>query len=175
MELTKVQRLLEQVMTGGRVLYKVSVDGQAPQACGLLSRWDTPHIALLAQGALGVLLIWTPGLNLPSLLSYVGVASWMYYGSTGLAVLVLRRTEPELHRPFRAPVAACVAVMAGATGLVGTTLWQQPVTASGAILVCALAWPARWLWGRHLVSTNETQQQQEQGQQEGSESETESE
>jgi hypothetical protein len=28
-------------MTGGRVLYKVSVDGQAPQACGLLSRWDT--------------------------------------------------------------------------------------------------------------------------------------
>ena len=59
-------------MTGGRVLYKVSQDGQAPRACGLLSRWGTPHVALLAQGLWALVLVWLPGVNLPGLLSYVG-------------------------------------------------------------------------------------------------------
>ena len=60
------------MMTGGRVLYKVSQDGQAPRACGLLSRWGTPHMALLAQGLWALVLVWLPGVNLPGLLSYVG-------------------------------------------------------------------------------------------------------
>ena len=32
------------VMTGGRVLFKVANDGQAPKAFGRLSRWRTPHV-----------------------------------------------------------------------------------------------------------------------------------
>ena len=80
---------------------------------------------------------------------------WIYFFATALAVLVLRRTEPALPRPFRAPALACVVCMAAATLLIGSTLWQQAIATSGAILLCGLAWPARWLWGRRGASEGE--------------------
>jgi amino acid transporter len=38
-------------MSGGRYLFAMAREGQAPAALSRLSRFDTPHVALLAQVA----------------------------------------------------------------------------------------------------------------------------
>ena len=58
------------VMTGGRYLYAIARDGQAPHALSRLSRWQTPYVALWAQAVVGIALCWLPGSALGDLMSY---------------------------------------------------------------------------------------------------------
>jgi L-type amino acid transporter 9 len=36
-----------------------------------------------------------------ALLTFVGMASWVFYVSTAIGLLILRRREPQLDRPYR--------------------------------------------------------------------------
>ena len=66
------------------------------------SRWmqasSTPNRALILQAVWACLLL-TPG-NFESLVSLFGVASWLFYGSTGLGLMILRYTDPDHPRPY---------------------------------------------------------------------------
>ncbi len=62
----------------------------------------TPRRALVFQGVLTTAAILVLG-DPFDLLVYTAVAYWIFAALTGLAVIVLRRTEPETPRPFRLP------------------------------------------------------------------------
>lgn len=89
------------VLAGARISYAVGLDHPVFRALG---RWDartgTPARALWAQGGIAAILILALGSFLNAIL-YTAAAVYTFYLATTLAVLVLRRREPHVARPYR--------------------------------------------------------------------------
>lgn len=95
------------IITGARCNHAVGCDF-APLA--ILGRWNsragTPRNALLAQGAIALLLVALGAgtrSGFQTLVEYTAPVFWLFFLMTGLALLRLRRREPHAARPFRVP------------------------------------------------------------------------
>lgn len=88
------------ILTGARVPYAMARDGVffAP-AAKINPTFRTPGFALLFQGVLAAALALTG--TFEDLFSFFIFASWLFYGITTVAVIALRRREPNLERPYR--------------------------------------------------------------------------
>lgn len=51
--------------------------------------------------ALAITLIYISTGSFRALLTFVGMAEWVFYVSTVIGLLILRRREPQLERPYR--------------------------------------------------------------------------
>ncbi|CAM9708563.1 unnamed protein product, partial [Ectocarpus fasciculatus] len=91
------------VMTGGRAFYAVARAGRGPEMLSRLNNKGSPMLALVAQMIWSIVLLCIPGSNFSTLLDYFGPASWMFYALTGFGVVILRRSAPDMPRPFRIP------------------------------------------------------------------------
>ena len=89
------------IMAGPRVLLAMSRDGEAPAALGRLNRRGSPRVAVIVQGAVALPFVWIADLD--SILRYVGLTLSLFAGLAVFGVLILRRREPDLDRPFRVP------------------------------------------------------------------------
>jgi APA family basic amino acid/polyamine antiporter len=82
-------------------------------------------------------------------------ASFVFYGMSCAAVIRLRRTRPDLPRPYRAwgyPVTPLVFI-AFAAWLVGNTVAEAPRDAGvGAVIILA-GLPGYWYWTRNRRET----------------------
>ena len=89
------------IFTGSRISYAL---GAEHQAFKLLGKWHartgTPAWALLTQGAIAVGLILILG-NFVDTLLYTAAPVYAFYFATSLSVIVLRRKEPAVERPYR--------------------------------------------------------------------------
>jgi len=89
------------IFTGARISYAV---GAEHRVFGYLGRWDertgTPVRALLVQGAIAVALIVVLGSFVDAII-YTACVVYSFYLATTLAVIVLRRKEPQVERPYR--------------------------------------------------------------------------
>ena len=108
----------------GRLAYSLGEHGQLPRRFGRLSRRTllAPESALIAGGIsiallLGTLQFGTPIAFLASLYSF-GVL--LAFTAAQLAVIRLRRTRPELRRPYRVPFAVRGVPIPSAVGAVAT-------------------------------------------------------
>lgn len=54
----------------------------------------------ISQVCIGILLVVGLG-NLGSLIGFFSFAAWIFYGLTALSLVILRFTEPTLHRPYK--------------------------------------------------------------------------
>jgi amino acid transporter len=93
------------ILSGARVFYAMARDGLLFQT---LSHIDpahhTPARALATQALLAsslILLLGHDRAAFERVLDYALFGTWAFYGLTGLAVIVLRIKQPELHRPYR--------------------------------------------------------------------------
>ncbi|PLR39622.1 ethanolamine permease [Chimaeribacter californicus] len=84
--------------------------GFLPPSLAKLSRFSTPHRAILAGGAIGILAILADGrVNLQGMSLTAAMITLSVFGAlvmyimSMLSLFRLRRTEPGLRRPFRAP------------------------------------------------------------------------
>ena len=88
------------VLAGARVLYAMARDGLFFKQAGSLTARQVPGAGLLVQA------IWTSLLCLSGtygqLLNYVIFAVMVFYVLTTIGLFVLRRTKPEVERPYRA-------------------------------------------------------------------------
>jgi len=84
-----------------RVLFAMSRDGLFTRKAARVSRGGTPKGALLVSTIVAILFIVLSGTfgRVLSIVSFFFVAN---YAMTYLSVFILRRREPELHRPHRA-------------------------------------------------------------------------
>jgi APA family basic amino acid/polyamine antiporter len=107
-----------------RICYVMAKDGLLPSWVGRLHpRFKTPHLSTLATGLLmGVAAAVTPITELGELAS---MGTLFIFAVVCGGILVLRRTRPDLKRPFRTPwsplipvlgVAACGYLMYGLPG-----------------------------------------------------------
>lgn len=91
------------ILAGPRVTYAMAEDGRLPAWLSFIHpRWRVPTNALLVQGVWSILLVWSGRYD--QLLTYVVCAAFIFYGLTGAGVLALRRSKPDLARPYKVPL-----------------------------------------------------------------------
>jgi APA family basic amino acid/polyamine antiporter len=93
------------MLTSPRQIVALSRDGMAPAVLGRISpRAGTPIAATTFLAVLSAVLVVLAGLDgLDALLDALICVNWFFFGITGLSLVVLRRKQPDLPRPFRVP------------------------------------------------------------------------
>jgi basic amino acid/polyamine antiporter, APA family len=149
------------ILAGARVYYAMARDGLFFQATGKLNRHRVPAVGLLLQ------CLWTCLLVLPrtrlhnpttgapeygnlysNLLDYVVFAVLIFYVLTIVGVFVLRRTRPQVERPYKAfgyPVVPALYILAASVILVVLLLYKTQTTWPGLAIVLTGV-PVYFLW-----------------------------
>jgi amino acid transporter len=125
------------ILSGPRVYARMAQDGVLPDMLGRL-HGDHPRIAILAQAALSLMVIWAAGLR--ELLDFVGVTLSL---SAGAVVVAWLRRRPHYSRSPRPvlQIGAAGFFLAATSGIAAATLVMRPASAiATAILIgCGLA------------------------------------
>lgn len=87
------------VITGSRIAYAMALDGQCIGSAGKLGRFGTPAAALWMQAAWTIVLMMSQ--QFEQLVNYTSAAMLITGTMTVMAVFVLRRKLPDIHRPYR--------------------------------------------------------------------------
>ncbi|MFH1175835.1 MAG: amino acid permease [Acidobacteriota bacterium] len=140
------------ILYAARIYLPMAQDGLFFRAIAEVHpRFHVPGRSLLAQGAWATLL--TLSGSYSQLYTYVIFAATLFNVATGAAVIVLRRTHPELARPYRVWGYPWVpaAFIVGCGLLVVNTLLEKPVESLLGLGLVALGLPAYAYW-RHRAS-----------------------
>ena len=142
------------IFTGARISYAV---GSEHRAFRILGRWNprtgTPAWALLVQGTIALVLILVLGSFFNSVI-YTAAAVYTFYLATSLAVIVLRRKDPRVRRPYRVTgypfttiifCAVCAFLIYSA---VDYALKNMPWTAAISYILLPLGLPIYWITSR---------------------------
>jgi len=93
-----------------RQFFALARAGYLPSGLAKLSRFQTPHRAILAGGVIGIAAIYSDGLvNLQGMTLTAAMITMSVFGAivmyiiSMLSLFKLRKTEPNLERTFRAP------------------------------------------------------------------------
>jgi amino acid transporter len=109
-------------------------------------RWKTPHVAIGVAMLLGVAMVMTQ--TFEQLTDTFVLAMWPFYALSVAAIYTLRRSQPQLPRPYKVvgyPVVPAVFVGA-AIYLVVNALMTQPKWTSITFGVVLLGLPVYYLW-----------------------------
>jgi APA family basic amino acid/polyamine antiporter len=135
------------VLTAPRVFFAMARDGLFfKRFADLHPKLLTPHVSILATGAWAAVLSATG--TFEQLATYVIFGQWIFFGLTVGAVMVLRRTRPDLPRPYRTwgyPVTPVVFILA-ALYISISTLITQPLNALAGLGIIAAGVPAYLYW-----------------------------
>ncbi len=115
------------IMVGPRIYYAMAREGLFPSALGSVSSATrVPATAILVQAIWACVIVLCATLG--RILAFTVLVIWLLSAVTGAAVFVLRRTRPELARPYRVwgypwvPAIFCVSSLL----LVVNHLWSTP-------------------------------------------------
>lgn len=136
------------ILAGARVYFAMAQHGLFFQAAGRLNRQSVPAVALVMQGVWAALL--TLSGSYGDLLDYVVFAALLFYALTAAAVFVLRRTAPELPRPYRAfgyPVLPALYIAVTACILLDLLVVKPNYTWPGLLIVLSGV-PVFHLWAQ---------------------------
>ena len=113
--------MLVQLLGQTRIFYSMSRDGLLPALFGRVHpRFRTPHLSTILTGA--VVAVAAGLLPLTTLSHLVSMGTLLAFTLVCIGILILRRTAPDLERPFRTPgmpwvpvlgALVCVAQMVG--------------------------------------------------------------
>lgn len=137
------------LLGGSRVLFAMARDSAFLPAAGRVHPvYRTPHIAV------AVLTVWSMVLALSGsyeqLFTYVMFASILFSVAAGAGLFVLRRTQPDRPRPYKAwgyPVVPALFVL-GSSAFVLNTLLERPVESITGLGLVALGVPVYWFLKR---------------------------
>jgi len=135
------------ILAGARVYYAMARDGVFFERAGRISpKTSVPVWALGVQG------VWTALLTLTGsydqLLDYVIFAALVFYVMTMVALFRLRRTRPDLERPYRAfgyPVVPGL-YMLSALAIAVILLFAKPEYSGSGLVIVLLGIPVYYGW-----------------------------
>ena len=141
------------VLSGARVPYAMARDGIFFKiADGIDPRFRTPGRALIFQGVLAGLMALTG--TFEELTSLFIFAGWIFYGAAVVALFRMRRTEPDLPRPYRCagyPIVPALFVL-GALALTISIWLQRPGRSTIGLLIIAAGVPFYRRWQRRALN-----------------------
>jgi len=90
------------VLTSARINYAMARDNRFfKQAAFIHPKFQSPANALIIQCVWASVLTFTGTFN--QLITYIIFASWIFYGMSAGAVIILREKKPDMERPYRTP------------------------------------------------------------------------
>jgi APA family basic amino acid/polyamine antiporter len=138
------------ILTGSRVPYAAARDGLFFRPVARVHpQYRTPGVAILMLGVWSALLVLTGGFR--QLFTYVMFASWIIYGMTTAAVIILRIKRPDLPRPYRTVGYPWVPILFVLVAflLVLSTLHDSPRESIMGIGMIVLGLPFYSYWKKH--------------------------
>ena len=149
MVISAIGSMNSSILSGARVPYAMARDGIFFQiAGGIHSKYRTPGRALIFQGTLASLMALTG--TFEELTNLFIFAGWIFYGLAVVALFRLRRTEPDLPRPYRCwgyPWVPGIFV-AGALALTVNIWIDRPGRSSIGLLLILAGLPFYYYWRR---------------------------
>jgi APA family basic amino acid/polyamine antiporter len=113
------------LFTAPRVYFAQASDGLFfAQFARIHSKYGTPSFAVMAQGVWAAILLLSGSYDL--LIDFTLLGLWLFYGLTVAAVIILRRTHPDINRPYRMtgyPITPLIFLVAS-----GWFIWNLLVT-----------------------------------------------
>jgi APA family basic amino acid/polyamine antiporter len=102
--------ILVELVGIGRIAYAITRDGLLPKAVGRIHpRWGTPY---RATGGMVVFVMLIAGfVPLADLADLVSIGTLFAFVLVSVAVAVLRRTKPDMKRPFRVPLSPALPIL----------------------------------------------------------------
>jgi basic amino acid/polyamine antiporter, APA family len=139
--------LLGSMMTGPRIFFAMADRGLFFKSIARVSpRWESPSVAIWLATGLGVVYVLLNDFQELAEKFILGI--WPFYAMAVAAVYVLRKTQPDLERPYRAwgyPVVPALFLVAS-VAMVLNALWTDPLNTGITFGVILLGVPAYWLW-----------------------------
>jgi APA family basic amino acid/polyamine antiporter len=124
--------IIVQMMAQPRIFYAMSRDGLLPEwASRIHTKYRTPHLTTLITG--GIVMFASGFTSIGVLGELVSIGTLFAFVIVSLGVIVLRKTRPDLERPFKTPLVPALPI---ASALVSFAL------------MLALPWPT---WERLIV------------------------
>lgn len=140
---------LASLLTSSRAFVPMSSDGTFFRALGAVDpKSGVPRLAVVATTVLGC--VYVGSSSFESLTDAFVVGYFPFYALAIVALMVLRRTEPGLERPFRVPFFPLppVIFLVGAAAVVVGALSQLETSSLAAFAVMLSGLPASWLYAR---------------------------
>jgi APA family basic amino acid/polyamine antiporter len=138
------------ILSGSRVPFAMARDRRFFRAVGRVNAaHHTPAVSILLLSAWSALLVLSG--RYEQLFTYVIFASWILYGMTAAAVIVLRHKRPDLPRPYKTlayPVLPVLFVVI-ALALVLSTLLDSPRESLLGLVFILIGLPFYFYWKRH--------------------------
>jgi APA family basic amino acid/polyamine antiporter len=157
MVISAIGSLNSSVLSGARVPYAMARDGLFFKiADGIHPKFLTPSRALIFQGILAGLMALTG--TFEELTNLFIFAGWIFYGLAVVALFRLRKTEPEMPRPYRCwgyPWVPGIFVT-GALALTVSILVQRPGRSFIGLLLIAAGLPFYRFWSRSKSTTGDS-------------------
>jgi APA family basic amino acid/polyamine antiporter len=141
------------ILSGARVPYAAARDGYFFRSMARVNaQYHTPGVSILSLSAWAAVLVLSGTYD--QLFTYVIFASWLLYGMTTAAVLVLRRKRPDLARPYRTLGYPAVPVLfvAIALCLVISTLFDSPRESLLGLVLIFAGLPFYFHWRKQRTS-----------------------
>ncbi len=136
------------ILSASRTVYALSRDALLPQRAGTVNlRYGTPHVALLAAGGPILVLVATGQVEV-----LAEVASFLHlimYGLICVAVLILRRQDPNWYDPTYQTPGAPVLPVIGAVASFGLIAFMQPASIVIGVLVMGVS----YVWYRYYAGS----------------------
>jgi ethanolamine permease len=143
----------------GRLLFALSRAGYYPKPLAGISRWRTPHVALIAGGGVGLLLCFLAqefSVSVgPALLNMAVFGALLSYTLVLVSYLRLKTDRPHLRRPYVSPLGSAGAIAGIILALICLAATFavpsfRPGVIGTAVFVCTmLLW--YWLFRRKSV------------------------
>jgi len=138
------------ILAGARVYFAMARDRLFFRKAGTLNAKAVPSFALIVQSVWVSLLCLTGTYG--QLLDYVIFAALLFYVLTTIGLFILRRTHPEIERPYRAfgyPVLpALYILLAGAVAIILLLAPQTRTQALFGLVLVLIGIPVYALWRR---------------------------
>jgi APA family basic amino acid/polyamine antiporter len=142
------------ILSGARVPYAMARDGYFFHSMSRVhARYRTPTAAIALLGVWSSLILLSGQYS--QLYTLVIFPSWILYGMTAAAVIVLRRKRPDLVRPYRVPGYPFVPLLfvLAAIALLYSTLLTSPRESGIGLVLIAAGLPFYFHWKRRLRSS----------------------
>jgi len=126
------------LLTGPRIPYALARAGMLPAGLARISTQGVPAVAILTVGAWSIVLSVSGTFDILTDI-YIFIL-WVFFGLSGGAVLVLRRTMPDIERPYRVwgyPVVPILFLLVTVFLLVNTLLATPSRALAGIVLIIA--------------------------------------